>query len=505
MRFPRSAGLLCHITSLPGPDGIGDLGTPSMAFVDFLAEAGQTIWQILPLSPPAEGNSPYSAYSAFAGNPLMINLQELVAAGLLADDDVSRDTTADDSGSLSEVDFETVGRRKQKLLRLAYEQAKTGEPEDWRAQRQEFENCQADWLDDFARYEVLLNHFDEPNWSKWPAEWAGRAPEAMAELESSFSDELAFSKFKQFVFDQQWRALKQYANQRNVRLYGDMPIFVAHESADVWSNRNLFALRPDGSPALVAGVPPDYFSKTGQLWGNPQYDWDAIEATDFAWWTRRFSRALEQFDMLRVDHFRGFEAYWEVPAEARTAVGGSWVPGPGGKPFRAAEKVLGELPLVAEDLGLITEGVHQLRDELGFPGMRVLQFGFDNPDDDFHRPSAFPQHSVAYTGTHDNDTVMGWYRNRLNGPAKTSLPPEDLLHQVLTGDEPVHWQLVGSVWQSPADTVIAPVQDILGLGNDARMNLPGQAKGNWAWRMTPGALTSETAARLRQLTEQAGR
>lgn len=506
MRFPRSAGLLCHITSLPGPDGIGDLGTPSMAFVDFLAAAGQNLWQMLPLSPPAEGNSPYSAYSAFAGNPLMISLQELAKEGLLSDEQASSGQPEQNAAAdPAMVDFAAVAERKQALLRLAFEQSKTRQPATWQAARSDFENRHADWLDDFACYEVLLNHFGEPDWTQWPAEWAGRAPEAMAELDGQFGEELAFSKFKQFVFDRQWQTLKRYANERKVRLYGDMPIFVAHESADVWANRDLFALRPDGTPALVAGVPPDYFSKTGQLWGNPQYDWQALELTDFDWWTRRFARAFEQFDLLRVDHFRGFEAYWEVPADARTAIGGRWVEGPGAKPFRAAEKVLGELPLVAEDLGLITEGVHQLRDELGFPGMRVLQFGFDSPNDDFHRPSAYPEHSVAYTGTHDNDTVMGWYGERLKGPAKQVLPSDDLLHQVLSGDEPVHWQLVGSVWRSPADTVVAPVQDILGLGNEARMNRPGQAKGNWAWRMTPGALTAETAERLRRLTEQAGR
>ncbi|QEG42687.1 4-alpha-glucanotransferase [Roseimaritima ulvae] len=498
MHFPRSSGILLPVTSLPGPHGIGDLGASAYAFVEFLQAAGQRIWQILPLGPPAQGNSPYSCISAFAGNPLLISLSQLVDDGLLAAADVAAlKLDADDP---SNADYEAAAALKEPLLQQAYASFCQAGDSPLRPAYQQFCRQQADWLDDYARYEACLNEFGTADWTRWPNELVQRSPEGLAAWDDRLAERIERAKFLQFVFDQQWTRLKRYANERQIRMYGDMPIFVAHQSADVWAHQDLFSLDEHGRPTLVAGVPPDYFSKTGQRWGNPLYRWDVLEATDYAWWTARFRVALEQFDLLRVDHFRGFESYWEIPAEARTAVEGRWQPGPGAKPFDAARRALGELPIIAEDLGMITEEVHQLREQLGFPGMRVLQFGFDSLDDDFHRPHQYPQHSVAYTGTHDNETIMGWYRKRK--PPATGVDP---MTHYLGGDQPVHWQLIAAVWESKSDTAIVPMQDLLGLGNEARMNLPGKAKGNWQWRVEASTWTADLAAQLKQLTSKSGR
>lgn len=495
MKFPRSSGILLHITSLPSEGGIGDLGPQAYRFADFLQEAGQSVWQILPLSPPAEGNSPYSAYSAFAGNPLMISLAGLVRDGLLAQ---TPEISAGEATS-DHVDFEVVAARKETFLRRAFDHFQNAATHPLTNDFAAFCDAQADWLVEFARFEAIMRNQNETDWSRWPEGLRKREPEVIAEWEQILADEIRFSQFKQFLFDRQWNALKQYANDHDVQICGDMPIFVAHESADVWANQNLFAIGEDGKPTLVAGVPPDYFSKTGQLWGNPQYDWEALEETDYAWWTKRFGCALRQFDLLRVDHFRGFEAYWEIPASAKTAVSGSWKKGPMSKPFDAATKVLGELPFIAEDLGLITEEVHQLRAELQFPGMRVLQFGFDTTDDEFHRPNTYPSDSVAYTGTHDNETLVGWLKTR-----KPASSPDPLKAWV-TESEPVHWQLIDAVLQSRSDMAIIPMQDLFGLGNSARMNVPGQAKGNWTWRMDVDAITDAIKSKLHTLTQDADR
>lgn len=495
MKFPRSSGVLLHITSLPSEGGVGDLGPEAYRFVDFLHAAGQKVWQILPLSPPADGNSPYSAYSAFAGNPLMISLGGLVRDGLL------KQTPGLTTGEAisTHVDFNMVAARKEKACRRAFEHFSGSVADGLCDEFAQFCAAQADWLDEFARFEAIMRHQNETDWSRWPPGLVSRRPEVLAEWDQILSEEIAYSKFKQFLFDRQWNELKNYANGRRVQICGDMPIFVAHESADVWANQDLFAIGDDGKPTLVAGVPPDYFSKTGQLWGNPQYDWEMLEETDYAWWTKRFGSALRQFDLLRVDHFRGFEAYWEVPATAKTAIGGVWKKGPMTKPFDAARKVLDELPFIAEDLGMITEEVHQLRAELGFPGMRVLQFGFDTTDDEFHRPNTYPRDSVAYTGTHDNDTLVGWLKTR-----KPSSNP-DPLKAWINDKEPIHWQLIDAVLQSRSDMAIIPMQDLLGLGNSARMNVPGQAKGNWTWRMHAADLNDAITNKLRTLTLDAGR
>lgn len=496
MKFPRSSGVLCHITSLPGGHGVGDLGRAAYEFVDFLKTAGQRVWQILPLVPPSEGDSPYSGYSAFAGNAILISLDQLVSDGLLSAEDVA---IGDDSSGKEKVDYESVAVFKRSRLRKAFDSFRENATEQQRDTHDQFVRT-TDWLNEFARFEALMLYFDQPDWSQWPEELVRRQDEALVLWDDRLRDEIAFSKWLQFVFVQQWQALKSYANQNGVSMYGDMPIFVAHQSADVWANQSLFALTPAGKPNLVAGVPPDYFSKTGQLWGNPQYCWNVLEDTDYAWWTDRFQGAFEQFDYLRIDHFRGFEAYWEVPATARTAVGGRWVKGPGASPFRAAAAKLGPLKMIAEDLGMITEEVHQLRDQLGFPGMRVFQFGFDTIDDDYHRPESYPEHSFAYTGTHDNDTLMGWFKNR---PKRDS--EDDPLSVVVGDSDNPQWSMIEAVLESASDVAIIPIQDILGLDNSARMNIPGKAKGNWSWRLLPGSLTTDVSKRLETATSQAKR
>lgn len=516
MKFPRSSGVLLHITSLSGEPDTGDLGDQAYQFVDFLAAAGQRVWQILPLSPPAEGNSPYSAYSAFAGNPLMISLARLVNDELLTDDELAEMSpqpvghhadaetmSSNSSTSQQHCDFAAAAVHKEVALSLAFERFQNTASHPLRAPMLAFSKKHARWLDEFSRFEAIMRRLGDSNWSNWPDELVTRQAAALARWDAELAEAIHYSQFKQFVFDRQWHALKHYAGERNVQICGDMPIFVAHESADVWANQSLFAVDAAGKPTLVAGVPPDYFSKTGQLWGNPQYNWNALEKTHYQWWTERFGEALRQFDLLRVDHFRGFEAYWAVPATARTAVSGAWLPGPGTKPFDAAREALGELPFIAEDLGLITEEVHELRGQLGFPGMRVLQFGFDRTDDDFHRPSVYPEDSIAYTGTHDNDTLVGWLAKR--EPELPDPLDEWIATHEHSPDEPVYWQLINAVLQSHSCISIIPMQDLLGLDNSARMNIPGEAKGNWTWRMDANALTETLAGKLRELTAQAAR
>ncbi|MFK8115655.1 MAG: 4-alpha-glucanotransferase [Rubripirellula sp.] len=496
MQFPRSSGVLLHITSLPGRYGVGDLGPGAVEFVDFLEKAGQSLWQVLPLGPPALGNSPYSCYSAFAGNPLLISPEQMVADRWLEQADV--ESLSQPQQDPTRVNFEAIPESKFELLRKAFERSK--QPLAGCEPFEAFCRENAFWLTDFARFESLMRHFGESNWTQWPEELVRRDSEAIAKMDAELGDSIQFSKFVQFVFDQQWKRIKQLANDRGIRVFGDMPIFVAHESADVWANQSLFSLNDSGEPSLVAGVPPDYFSETGQRWGNPLYRWDVLQSTGYDWWIQRFRYALRHFDLLRVDHFRGFESYWEIPAAEETALGGRWQKGPMSAPFDAAREALGELPIIAEDLGLITEEVHHLREQLGFPAMRVLQFGFDDESDTFHRPGHYPQHTVAYTGTHDNDTIMGWYARRL-----LEQPDNQLLAPFLTGDEAVHLQLIKAVLDSASDMAVIPMQDLLGLGNDARMNLPGEPDGNWAWRAQASDLSDELASKLAALTQAANR
>lgn len=494
-RFERAAGVLLHLTSLPGEFSVGDLGEGAYRFVDFLAEAGQKIWQILPLGPTSLGDSPYSCYSAFAGNPLLISPTGLVQRGLL---DESQLAGHRHHSSPDRVDYVAAYKSKTELLLAAFERFLARPVCEHVDEFEEFCTQQKWWLDDFALFSALMKHYGSDDWCRWDSGLVHRDPQVISQWRERLAREVEYEQFVQHVFRLQWQALKDYAAAQHVQFFGDMPIFVAHGSSDVWANQKLFWLEEDGSRKFVAGVPPDYFSKTGQLWGNPLYRWDALADTNYHWWTRRFQNAFELYDLLRIDHFRGFEAYWQVSAKAKTAVSGTWVKGPGAAPFNAARRQLGELPIVAEDLGMITEEVHQLRDELDFPGMRVLQFGFDDKDDTFHRPEAYPTHSAAYTGTHDNSTIVGWYLERQDG--KT----EDILDLYLQDPDksgmPVHWQLISMVLRSRSELAIVPLQDVLGLDNSARMNIPGQAEGNWQWRYCTQDLTPEIIDRLRILT-----
>ena len=485
------------VFSLPGGHGVGDFGPAAFRFVDFLQAAGQTIWQLLPLVPTSLGNSPYSSYSAFAGNQLLISMDKLVELGLLNADQVSENIPP----NTNTADYNAAREYKEPLLRTAFANFRNSSDAALASRFMEFLGANRFWLTDFARFEAHALSCGHKDWARWDEALVRRDATALSELDSRLADEIHFAKFQQFVFDIQWRELKQYANERNIRIYGDMPIFVAYESVDVWTNQNLFSLNEAGRPTVVAGVPPDYFSETGQMWGNPLYNWEQLAATNYEWWTLRIRYAFQNFDLLRIDHFRGFESYWEIPADAPNAISGQWKPGPRRGVFDAARESLGELPIVAEDLGLITDEVHGLRDELGLPGMRVLQFGFAHEHDNYHRPEAYPEHSVAYTGTHDNDTIVGWHNAGHDNEAQ-----RHILGRFLSGDPArVHTELIAAVMHSAAETAIIPMQDLLGLGTEARTNTPGEADGNWLWRCSAAAFNDQLASEFRQLTQDANR
>lgn len=496
------------VFSLPNDLGIGDLGESAFRFVDFLQSAGQSLWQLLPMGPAARGNSPYSSYSAFAGSPLFISVPELVELGLVPQQHGDTDaqslapsSASEPSGQRPPVNYPGVRQSKKAILRQAFQEFQANGQTDLRQQFDDFCQTQAEWLENFVLFEALAIEQDDFDWSHWDSALAGRQESALQTAADRLADEMQFSRFEQFLFHKQWHALKAYANERGIRIYGDMPIFVAYESVDVWANQHLYQLGDDRRPTVVAGVPPDYFSETGQMWGNPLYAWEKHAESDYSWWIHRLKQALESFDLLRLDHFRGFESYWEIPADAEDATSGQWKPAPGDALFGAVRNALGNVPIVAEDLGLITEEVHQLRSRVGFPGMRVLQFGFEHHDDAYHRPECYPEDSVAYTGTHDNETMMGWFNRRLAEGVS-----QDLVSPLLSGQsDRIHIDLITAVANSAAHTVVFPIQDILGYGNEARVNTPGEPDGNWAWRCPTNVLTSELANTLRQVTSEAGR
>ena len=491
MPFDRSSGLLLHISSLPSHGGIGDLGPAAYEFAGFLAAAKQRLWQVLPLGPTGYGNSPYSSLSAFAGNPLFISLERLAASGWLPEERI-----AGLQGAEGNVHFEEVAAMKGPLLTeaarnfLAHHEASQWE----RFVRFCEENRY--WLDDFARYAVLRREFDFRSWEAWPEEFARRDSEALRRLDNEHRQDLDVEKAIQFAFDEQWRALRAHCAGVGIRLIGDIAIFVNYDSADVWTHPGVFDLRDDLLPRRVAGVPPDYFSATGQRWGNPLYRWDVLAASGFGWWVDRIRRSRALFDSMRLDHFRGFEAFWSIPAEDETAVRGEWIKAPGAALFQTLGERFGELPFIAEDLGLITPEVDQLRAQFGLPGMRVIQFGFSDPGAHMHLPHRYERNCVVYTGTHDNDTTLGWWQHGATRVEKAAA--ETYLHP-REGD--VVWSMIRAVAASVADTCLFPVQDILSLGSEARMNTPARSKDNWGWRLAPGALTPELAERLARLTE----
>jgi 4-alpha-glucanotransferase len=494
MQFPRASGILLHPTSLPGEFGIGDLGPNAYAFVDVLAEAKQKYWQILPLGPTGYGDSPYGSFSAFAGNTLLISPEKLVEEGLID----AATLTAKPKFPKNKVDFGAAYEWKNQILPLAAKAFDASTSEAFAA----FSRENGWWLDDYAAFRAIKADQGQRPWYEWPDGIKLRDPEALTEAAKRLTEQVAVEKVAQFLFYSQWAKLKTYANDKGVYIIGDIPIFVALDSADVWCNRPKFKLTDDGSPTVVAGVPPDYFSKTGQLWGNPLYDWDALRADGFSWWLARVSAAMRQVDVIRIDHFRGFAAAWEVPGGDPTAERGVWAEAPGGELFTAFRRALGDVPMIAEDLGVITPDVDRLRDAFGLPGMRILQYAFGGDARNLHLPHNYVRNCVSYTGTHDNETTAGWWK----GLPKAATGPRGHLKRYLstTAKEP-HWDLIRAAWSSVADTAIAPLQDVLGLGNEARMNIPASTGGNWNWRFADGDITPKTIDRLRELTELYGR
>jgi len=492
MNIRRAAGVLLHPTSLPGRFGIGDFGDEVMSFLDWAEEAGLRVWQILPLNPPGYGNSPYGCHSSYAGNPLLISPQHLVEDGLLP--------TVGDVPHFPDdhVDFDRVTEFKNRLLRTSFEHFNAhGRSSDRYAQRR-FEEDNA-WLEDWAIYAALKDRYAGLKWTEWPHAIAIRDPTAMATAKRELAEEISYHKYVQFLFFRQWAAIREAADARKIEIMGDVPIYVAGDSADVWANRELFQLDDNGEPTVVAGVPPDYFSETGQRWGNPLYRWDVVREKKYRWWVSRFRAAMRFADIVRVDHFRGFAAYWEIPASEPTAIHGRWMPGPGRALFDAIRTALGDLPLVAEDLGFITPEVQELRKAIGVPGMKILQFAFAKANSP-HLPHCYDPMTVVYTGTHDNDTARGWFEHASDEERQNAQ-----MYLGINGEGPVEWAFIRAAFTSVAEIAIVPVQDILGLGSEARMNRPGDGTENWSWRLRSDALDRDHAERLRQLTEITGR
>lgn len=495
-RLPRASGILLHPTSLPGSYGIGEIGPAAHRFLDLLQAAGQCVWQVLPLTPTGYGASPYASPSAFAGNPLLIALEPLLEGGLLRDADVADLRTL----PRAEVDFAEVEPRKRRALRTAFEQFQAhGQPEQRRL-FEAFREQEAAWLQDYTLFAALHAAFGTP-WTDWEPALRDREGSALETARTAHAATVDFEAWLQYLFAEQWGALRDHARSNGVRLVGDIPIFVALDSADVWAHRSLFKLDPLGRPTVLAGVPPDYFSRTGQLWGNPLYDWQAVAADGYQWWIARFRQLLRDVDIVRIDHFRGFQAAWEVPAGSETAEQGEWVPGPGAALFRALERAFDQpVPIMAEDLGLITPEVRALLAELGYPGMKVLQFAFGGGTDNLYLPHNFTEpNCVVYTGTHDNDTTRGWY-------AAAQERERDFARRYLAvSGQDIAWDCIRAALASVADTAILPLQDVLDLGPDARMNVPGSAERNWVWRVTEEQMSALPAERLRELTCLYGR
>lgn len=454
MNGRRESGILLHITSLPSPHGVGDLGAAAYRFVDFLLRTGQQIWQVLPLGPTGYGNSPYQCYSAFAGNPLLISLEKLVEEGLLH----AGDGPLEQPFPAERVEFDRAQAFHEQELQKAFASFGGVAFASLREEAAAFKLRHAAWLDDYAFFRALKTAHGEKPWHKWEADIRMRDVQALLRWQDRLAQQVEYQKFTQFLFFRQWAALKQYANDRGISILGDLPIFVAHDSADVWGNQELFELRTDGSPAKVAGVPPDYFSQTGQLWGNPLYRWERMAKNGYSWWIERFRGALTMFDTIRLDHFRGFESYWEIPGNANDATKGKWVAGPREDFFEKVEAELGPIPIIAEDLGVITPQVEALRDRFGFPGMRVLQFAFgDDPKAPDYQPHNYPRHCVVYTGTHDNDTTVGWFQSGLGkgstrAAAQIAKERDFALRYLGTSGEQIHWDLIRLAFSTVADT-----------------------------------------------------
>lgn len=492
----RAAALLLHPTSLPGRFAIGDLGPGALEALDWMAAAGFGVWQVLPLGPPAFANAPYTCLSSFAANPLLISPEALVGQGLLDESDLEEASPP----VPGRCDFETAAPWKEALLRRAWERFGQGADESLRRPLADFERRQADWLEDWALFAALRERFGQRSWLEWEDEsLRRREPEALERAAEETAEDRAYHRFVQFLFFDQWTALRRAAAERGLRILGDLPIYVALDSAEVWANRPLFELDEEGRPLVVAGVPPDYFSPTGQLWGNPLYRWDRMAEDGFAWWQARLAANLELVDLIRLDHFRAFADYWRVPAGAVNAIHGEWVDGPGGAFFDALSERFGELPLLAENLGDLTPAVDTLRLAYDLPGMSVLQFAFDGHQST-HLPHFSERRSAVYTGTHDNETTLGWYRG-LDNESRHRFH----VYTGATGEHDAAWAMIRQAFTSVAELAVVPLQDVLSLGNEARMNIPGVPEGNWLWRADPGAFGPDMVDNLRTLAIATGR
>ena len=489
----RAGGILMHLSSLPSPYGIGTMGASARDFVDFLAAAGQRYWQILPVCPTGFGDSPYQSFSTFAGNPYFIDLDELAAEGLLLPEEYRSIHWGE---APDQVDYGVLYRKRYSVLRRAVGRLLATPPDGYN----EFCRAQAHWLPDYALFMALKDEHGGAPWSRWEPSLRHREPDALAGAGTRLSSDMAFWQGVQYLFFRQWDALKQYANDRGIRIIGDLPIYTAMDSVDVWSAPGVFQLDKDLRPIEVAGCPPDGFSATGQLWGNPLFDWDALKRDGYRWWIRRIRHVCSIYDVVRIDHFRGFAGYYAIPADSRDAGGGRWRPGPGLSLFTAVEKALGKQRILAEDLGFLSEDVHALLRDVGYPGMKVMEFAFDSRDGGEYRPHTYPRNCVVYSGTHDNEPLLGWF----------STAPADCVEKAVTylglnREEGYHWGMMRGVWSSVADLAVVQAQDILGLGHEARMNTPSTLGGNWCWRALPGAFSPALAEKLRRCMERYGR
>ncbi len=491
----RSSGILLHPTSLPGKYGIGTLGKEAFHFIDFLAKSKQKFWQILPLGPTGFADSPYQCFSSAAGNPLLIDLEILIREGLLDKKEVARLDTFDDGP----VDFGRVINTKYPLLKKAMQAFRELAPKEHKKDFSEFTINNKKWLEDYSLFMSLKEHFKQKPWYQWEKPLKMREKTALKPYYSLLSENIEFHKFIQYLFFRQWLAVKDYAHQKNILIIGDIPLYVALDSVDAWANTDLFQFDIERNPVVVGGVPPDYFSVTGQLWGNPLYRWDMLQKNHYRWWIERIQSNLVLYDIIRIDHFRGFAAYWAVPYGEKTAINGKWIPCPGKQLFEQIRKELGEIPIIAEDLGVITDDVVELRDSFGLPGMKILQFAFDSGEVNDYIPYNFTKNCIVYTGTHDNDTIKGWFQK-----AKKE-DRQYVLEYMNSTEKEICRDFLRLAWSSVANTAIVPMQDLLELGNEARMNLPGTTINNWMWRAKSGDFSSGLAQQLAKLTVLYGR
>ncbi|MBO5207775.1 MAG: 4-alpha-glucanotransferase [Lachnospiraceae bacterium] len=489
----RKSGILLPVSSIPSKYGIGTFSKQAYAFIDLLAQAGQTYWQMLPLGPTGYGDSPYQSFSTFAGNPYYIDLEELIEEGYLTKEDCDQYDFGDNA---EYVDYEKIYNSRFKVLRKAFKNSKIEENDDFKA----FISKNSYWLDDYALYMAVKNSFDGISWIEWDEDIKLRKESALAAYREKYAEEIAFYQFQQFLFAKQWTALKAYANKKKIQIIGDIPIYVAFDSADTWANPKLFQLDDTCTPIAVAGCPPDAFSATGQLWGNPLYRWDYHKKTEYAWWMKRIAYCYELYDVVRIDHFRGFDEYYAIPYGDPTAEFGKWEQGPGYDIFKTMKEKLGKKVVIAEDLGFLTDSVLKLVKKTGYPGMKILQFAFDSREESDYLPHNYIANSVVYTGTHDNDTVLGWYES-LNKRDKAFAKR----YLNIRSNKDVQWEFIRAAMSSVSDTCIIPMQDYLGLGAEARINVPSTLGTNWKWRMLPGAFDEELAERIRKMTKLYGR